>query len=106
MRSGASRDAFPSGEGEGVKEFPWNFTSAAPPVQSLRDSAAATSVGGAAWRRRFRNDDGGGILLRLDWEPLRERTLDHGRACERILPSVVSDIRRGDSRDGKRGRGG
>ena len=29
-----------------------------------------------------------------------------GRACERILPSVVSDIRRGDSRDGKRGRGG
>ena len=27
-------------------------------------------------------------------------------ACERILPTVVSDIRRGDSRDGKRGRGG
>ena len=24
----------------------------------------------------------GGILLRLDWEPLRERTLDHRRACE------------------------
>ena len=29
-----------------------------------------------------------------------------GRACERILPTVVPDIRRGDSRDGKRGRGG
>ena len=29
-----------------------------------------------------------------------------GRGCERILPSVVPDIRRGDSRDGKRGRGG
>ena len=28
------------------------------------------------------------------------------RACERILPTVVPDIRRGDSRDGKRGRGG
>ena len=34
--------------GEGVKEFPWNFASAAPPVQSLRDSAAATPVGCAA----------------------------------------------------------
>ena len=39
---------------EGVKEFPWSFARAAPPVQSLRDSAAATPVGGAAWRRRFR----------------------------------------------------
>ena len=28
------------------------------------------------------------------------------RGCERILPTVVPDIRRGDSRDGKRGRGG
>ena len=37
-----------------MKEFPWSFVSAAPPVQSLRDSAAATPVGGAAWRRRFR----------------------------------------------------
>ena len=26
------------------------------------------------------------------------------RGCERILPTVVPDIRRGDSRDGKRGR--
>ena len=40
--------------GEYVKEFPWSFASAAPPVQSLRDSAAATPVGGTAWRRRFR----------------------------------------------------
>ena len=37
-----------------VKEFPRSFASAALPVQSLRDSAAATPVGGPAWRRRFR----------------------------------------------------
>ena len=34
---------------------------AALPVQSLRDSAAATPAGGPAWRRRFRNDDGLGV---------------------------------------------
>ena len=33
-----------------------------PPVQSLRDSAAATPVGDSAWRRRFRNDDGGSVV--------------------------------------------
>ena len=49
--------------GEGVKEFPWNFASTAPPMQSLRDSAAATPVGCAAWRRRFRNDDGLGVVV-------------------------------------------
>ena len=37
-----------------VKEFPWSSASATLPVQSLRDSAAATPVGGPAWRRRFR----------------------------------------------------
>ena len=40
--------------GEGVKEFPRSFASATLLVQSLRDSAAATPVGGPAWRRRFR----------------------------------------------------
>ena len=49
--------------GESVKEFPWGFASAAPPVQSLRDSAAATPAGCAALRRRFRNDDGLGVVV-------------------------------------------
>ena len=61
--------------------------SAAPPVQSLRDSAAATPAGGAALRRRFRifsfryremmpirNDDGGEILSHpLPWSSSRSR---------------------------------
>ena len=36
---------------------------------------------------------GGGILLRLDWEPLRERTLDHGSGQTRMPPQ--SDGTRG-----------
>ena len=34
-----------------------------------------------------------GILLRLDWEPLRERTLDHGSGQTRMPPQ--SDGTRG-----------
>ena len=46
-----------------MKEFPWSSASATLPVQSLRDSAkAATPVGGPALRRRFRNDDGLGVV--------------------------------------------
>ena len=34
-----------------------------------------------------------GIILRLDWEPLRERTLDHGSGQTRMPPQ--SDGTRG-----------
>ena len=73
-----------------MKEFPWSFASATLLVQSLRDSAAATPVGGPRLaaeipdiflplaRNDVRNDDGGGIVLRLDWEPLREHVLPTG----------------------------
>ena len=40
-----------------------NAASATLPVLSLRDSAAATPAGRPAWRRRFRNDDEGGVVF-------------------------------------------
>ena len=92
-----------------------------------RGSGQPTAAAGGAAARGVRGD--WGILLRLDWEPLRERTLDHGSGQTRMPPQErrheevfglgglfhthgsdgtrgffvwrIPDIRRGDSRDGK-----
>ena len=71
---------------------------------------------GARWRGRFRifsarhcsrtkvshAENSGMTMLFFSWGLLRCRAcVDHRRGCERILPTVVPDIRRGDSRDGK-----
>ena len=50
-----------------------------------------TAAAGGAAARGVRGD--WGILLRLDWEPLRERTLDHGSGQTRMPPQ--SDGTRG-----------
>ena len=59
---------------------PPGIVSSAPPRCVLRSGASHSLQWGGmpALRRRFRNDDGGGILLRLDWELLREHVLTTG----------------------------
>ena len=49
-----------------------------------RGSGQPTAAAGGAAARGVRGD--WGILLRLDWEPLRERTLDHGSGQTRMPP--------------------
>ena len=71
IRRGDSRDG----------KQPPGIVSSAPPRCVLRSGASHSLQWGGmpALRRRFWNDDGGGgILLRLDWERLREHVLTTG----------------------------
>ena len=65
------------------------------------------SEGDCFTRSELGNDIGlMGALLLFVLRVVAGACVGRGSGCERILPTVVPDIRRGDSRDGKRGRGG